>query len=273
MGSIKEEVKISGIGLMSGENCDVHIFPSDKKGIRFFVPNAKDAIEAIVENVVSTQNCTVLANENGQVRLVEHFMAACAICGLDSLDICISNIELPIFDGSAKKWVELFEKAGFESTKTEVKIDKPIYFIKGDTVISLMPSDELSVTYLLDFNHPDLEQKWVCSDLRNISGIQEARTFGYLKDLEKFQQMGLAKGVSLENTLGLTDNSYTSDLRSDLEPIKHKILDLIGDFKLAGINLQDLKVTVIAKQAGHFSHVEMAKIIKKELNLIVGEIK
>ena len=267
MASIKNEAKISGIGLMSGENCDVHIFPSNKKGIKFFVADSKDSVDAIVENVVSTQNCTVLANQNGQVRLVEHFMAACAICGIDSLDICISNIELPILDGSSKQWVGLFNAAGFDRTATDVTIEKPIFFVQGDTAISLIPSDTLSVTYLLDFNHPDLKQKWVCSDLKNLDEIQEARTFGYLKDLEKFQQMGLAKGVSLENTLGLTDNSYTSDLRSDLEPIKHKILDLIGDFKLAGINLPDLKATVIAKQAGHFSHVEMAKIIKKELNL------
>jgi len=267
MGTIKKEAKISGIGLMSGEICDVHIFPSSQSGIRFFVPNAQDAVEAIVENVVSTQNCTVLANQNSQVRLVEHFMAACAICGLNSLDICLSNVELPILDGSAKKWVELFEEAGFERTKTELKIEKPLQFIQGDTVISLMPSDGLSITYLLDFNHPDLKQKWVCSNLQDFSEIQEARTFGYLKDLEKFQQMGLAKGVSLENTLGLTDEGYTSELRSEYEPVKHKILDLVGDFKLAGINLQDLNVTIIAKQAGHFSHVEMAKILKKELNL------
>ena len=267
MGTIKKEAKISGIGLMVGEICDVHIFPSEKSGIRFFAPNTKEAVDAIVENVVSTQNCTILANQNGQVRLVEHFMAACAICGLDSLDVCISTIELPILDGSAKKWVELFEEAGFESSKTEIKIDKPLHFIQGDTVISLMPSDELNVTYLLDFNHPDLKQKWVSSNLQDLTEIQEARTFGYLKDLEKFQQMGLAKGVSLENTLGLTDDGYTSDLRCEYEPIKHKILDLIGDFKLAGINLQDLKATIIAKQAGHFSHVEMAKILKKELNL------
>lgn len=266
MSSIKTEAKISGICLMSGENCDVHIFPSSKLGIRFFVPNATEAIEAIVENVVSTQNCTVLANENGQVHLVEHLMAACAICGLDSLDVCLSHEELPILDGSAQKWVELFEEAGFESTKTEVKITEPIKFIKGDTVISLMPSDDLSVTYLLDFNHPDLTQKWVSSNLQDLSEIQASRTFGYVKDLEKFQQMGLAKGVTFENTLGLTDDGYTSDLRCEFEPIKHKILDLIGDFKLAGINLPDLKATVIAKQAGHFSHVEMAKILKQELN-------
>lgn len=267
MGTIKKEAKISGVGLMGGENCDVHVFPSDKKGIRFFAPNAKDSVEAIVENVVSTQNCTVLANQNGQVRLVEHFMAACAICGLDSLDVCLSNIELPILDGSAKQWVELFEEAGFESTKAEIKLEKPLQFIQGDTVISLIPSEETNVTYLLDFNHSDLNQKWENSNLQDLSEIQEARTFGYLKDLEKFQQMGLAKGVSLENTLGLTDDGYTSPLRSDLEPIKHKILDLIGDFKLAGINLPDLKATVIAKQAGHSSHVEMAKVIKNELNL------
>lgn len=265
MGSIKQEAVISGIGLMNGENCDVRVFPSDKKGIRFFVPNSEGPIEAIAENVVSTQNCVVLANQSGQIRLVEHFLAACAICGIDSLDVCVSNIEIPILDGSAKKWVELFEKSGVERTKTELKIDKPVAFVKDNTSIVLMPSEELSVTYLVDFDHPNLKQKWLTTKFDNIEEIIEARTFGYLKDLEKFQQMGLSKGVSKENTLGLTDDGYTDELSSDLEPLKHKVLDLIGDFKLAGINLPDLKVAVIAKQAGHASHVEMAKILKKRV--------
>ncbi len=66
--------------------------------------------------------------------------------------------------------------------------------------------------------------------------IIEARTFGYLKDLEKFQQMGLAQGVDINNTVGLTNDGYTTDLRSEFEPIKHKILDLIGDLNLLPFN-------------------------------------
>lgn len=267
MGTVLNEVKISGVALMSGENCDVTVFPSQTKGIKFFVAGAPEPVLASVENVVSTQNCVVLANQFGQIRLVEHFLAACAICGVDSIDVCVSNIELPILDGSAKKWVEAFTDAGFERTFCGVTIDKPLSYVNGDTSIVVLPADELSVTYLLDFEHPDLKQKWVTSKFDNVSEISEARTFGYLKDLEKFQQMGLAKGVSLDNTLGLTDSVYTSELRSEFEPIKHKILDLTGDLKLAGINLPDLKATIIAKQAGHASHVEMAKILKNELNL------
>lgn len=267
MGTIQKEIKISGVGLMGGEKCDVQIFPSDQKGIRFFTPDAKEPVIASVENVVSTQNCVVLANQFGQVRLVEHFMAACSICGIDFLDVCLSDFEMPILDGSAKKWLELFNAAGFERSITDIKIEKPLFFQSDETVISVLPADNLNVTYLIDFNHPDLKQRWGQSDLSNITEISEARTFGYLKDLEKFQKMGLAKGASLENTLGLTDEGYTDDLRSDFEPLKHKILDLLGDFKLAGINISDLKVNIIAKKAGHASHIEMAKILKRELSL------
>lgn len=267
MGTVLREIQMSGTALMSGENSDVTIFPSQTKGIKFFVAGSSAPVLASVENVVSTQNCVVLANASGQIRLVEHFLAACAICGVDSLDVCVSNNEMPILDGSAKKWVETLTDAGFERTFCGVTVDKPLSYESGDTTIVILPSDSLKVTYLLDFNHPDLKQKWVCTDFANVSEITEARTFGYLKDLEKFQQMGLAKGVSLENTLGLTDEGYTSDLYSEYEPIKHKILDLTGDLKLAGINLPDLKATIIAKQAGHASHVEMAKILKNELNL------
>ena len=102
-------------------------------------------------------------------------------------------------------------------------------------------------------------------DINKINEIIEARTFGYLKDLETFQKMGYSKGVTIENTVGLTEDGYTTELRSEFEPVKHKILDIIGDLYLTGTNPLKLNAKILVKEAGHFLHAECAKIVKEQL--------
>ena len=266
MATLKKQITINGIGLMSGVSSSVEIFPSDKKGIRFFVNNTE--IPAKAENVVSTQNCTVIAKNNASIMLIEHFMATCAFCNIDSLDVCVTSQEMPILDGSAKCWYEAFCEAGITYEKQEVlTIKEPVNFIHKNSLVSVIPSDSLNISYMVNFNHKDLSQRWVnFTPNSNKSEIIEARTFGYLKDLEKIQAMGLAKGVSIDNTVGLTDDGYTTELRSIYEPAKHKILDLIGDFMLTGFNPLSMNAMIIAKEAGHFLHVETAKLMS---NLII----
>lgn len=269
MTTIKKEISVSGKTLMTGKTCAVNIFPSNENKIRFFVEGCEKHVEANPFNVISTDNCTVLGNEKTRVMLVEHFMAACAFANVDSLDVCLSNQELPILDGSSLKWFELFNKAGIkEEPSKKIEIKEPVYFSDAKSNIAVIPADEFKITYCVNFNHPDLENKWHSFDLnQNKSEIIEARTFGYLKDLEKFQKMGLALGASVENTVGLTENAYTTELRSKLEPIKHKILDLIGDLNLLPFNPLNLKAHIIANEAGHKSHVELAKKLAQHLKL------
>ena len=126
-----------------------------------------------------------------------------------------------------------------------------------------MPSDELYISYAVNYDHKDLTRRWVA--YKNQNEIIEARTFGFYKDLKKFQMLGFAQGVTAENTLGLTDDGYTSNPRSENEPIKHKILDLIGDLYLTGVNPLNLKCQILAKEAGHAVHVKAAKILKDRL--------
>lgn len=265
MTTILKEVSISSNTLMSNEMSEVCLKPSKDKGIRFHVNGG--VIPAIVDCVASTQNFVVLAvSPEVKIGLVEHFMAALAICKIDSLDVFVSNFEMPILDGSAKKWVELINEAGIDKVENpEYTLCEPVYLENDKTTISVLPSDKFSITYCVDFQHPDLNNRWVSLTEDNLSEITEARTFGYLKDLEKIQAMGLAKGVSIENTVGLTDDGYTTELRSQYEPAKHKILDLLGDFHLTGINPLNMKVNVIAKNAGHSTHAQVAKILKDKL--------
>lgn len=253
---------------------ELEIKPSDKKGIRFYIDDS--IIEACVENVVSCEHCVIVADVlNGaknKVALIEHFMAACAICELDALDVHFysQGFEMPIFDGSAKKWVEEFNKVGFVGeAEPAKKLDEAVTFQKNNSSIVLMPQEEeTKITYAVNFKHKDLNNRWVefLSD-KNLDEIIEARTFGYLSDLEKFQAAGYSKGVTVENTVGLVDDgTYTTELRSTYEPVKHKILDIIGDLYLTGVNPLKINANILVKEAGHLFHVECAKKLKKVLN-------
>lgn len=263
MGTLKKEITVKSVSLMTGADSEAKLVPATEKGIRFHFND--HTVEAKVENVISTEHCTVIGNSNIQIMLIEHFMAACALCRIDSIDVYLNHFELPILDGASKKWIEAFNEAGIESTTAgHYTINKPEFYLNGKTHIAMLPSDKLNITYSVNFNHPQLNHRWVSVN-NDFSEIAEARTFGYLKDLEQLQNAGYAKGVSIENTVGLTENGFTTELKSEMEPAKHKILDLLGDLYLTGVNPLDLKTEIIVKEAGHAVHVNFAKKIKNSL--------
>lgn len=268
MRTLLKEIEVTGISLMDGKQSSVKLCPSSKKGIFFYPNGSSEEIIASVNSVISTQNCTVLGNGKAYIALVEHIMAACAFCGIDSIEVYASSSELPILDGSAKVWVEAFNEAGITGTSDEpqIAIIEPIVYKDGNTNIVLIPSDSFKITYCVNFNHPELKNRWVELQVGDDeSEIINARTFGYLKDLEKFQQAGMALGVSIDNTVGLTDDGYTVELRSEFEPAKHKILDIVGDLYLTGVNILKQNVHIIAQEAGHRTHVEFAKLISSSM--------
>ena len=265
MGTIEKEFTVKSIALMTGLESQAKVCPSDKKGIRFHFVD--DITEAKIENVISTEHCTVIGNEKIKIMLIEHFMAACAFCKIDSIDIYLSHYELPILDGASKIWVENFKNAGITGAKDyKIEVKEPVYYLNGKTHLVVLPSENFNLTYCVNYRHNDLKQRWVSFNGSNSDEILEARTFGYLNELEIMQKMGYARGVSIENTLGLKeDSTYTSKLKSEYEPVKHKILDLIGDFYLAGCNVLNLKGEIIAKEAGHTVHINTAKELKDKI--------
>lgn len=265
--TVKQDFKIEGISLMSGKESSVRISPSNTKGVCFYVNGSTKPIIAEVNNVVSTNNCVVLSNNEKNLKLVEHFLAACAFLNIDSLKVEVDSDEMPILDGSSLEWVKAFNQAGIEEKPSQkIGFNKPLYYENEKTTIALLPSDRFKISYCVDFDNPNLSKKWENFDKNTASKeFIEARTFGYLKDLEKFQKMGLALGANFTNTVGLTNSGYTAELRSDNEPVKHKILDIIGDLYLSGYNPLDFNAHIIAINAGHKSHVKFAKLIKENM--------
>ncbi len=266
MPAIKKEFVLKSVALMTGVESEAKVCPSEKKGIRFHF-NGK-SVEAVIDNVVSTEHCTVIGNNDIKIMLIEHFMAACAISGIDSLDVYLSHYELPILDGGAKEWVNAFKNAGIYNPSNKVyKLKEPVVYLNGKTHLVVLPSDKLNVTYGVNFKHKDLKNRWVSLDTGNLDEIIEARTFGYLSELEMLQKAGYGRGANINNTVGLTDEGYTTELNSEFEPAKHKILDLIGDFYLAGCNVLNFKAEIIVKEAGHTVHTIAAKLLKDKLTM------
>ena len=275
MVTIKTEIKTSGNSLMKNKLCEVVIKPSQSGKIRIFSKGADTGFDASIENLYSTDHCvtlcskehrTLLGDYKYKAMLCEHFMAACAFCKIDSIDVYLSETEFPIFDGSSKVWVELFNKAGIEGKNNDLyTVSEPVYYLNGKTSMVILPDKELTISYAVNYDHPDLTRRWVSFDIKNSAEIIEARTFGFYKDLKKYQMMGFAKGVTVENTVGLKDVGFTTELRSENEPVKHKILDLFGDLYLTGVSPLNMRAQILVKEAGHAVHTKVAQILKNKL--------
>ena len=275
MVTINSEIKTSGNSLMKNKMCEVTIKPSDTGKIRFFVKGSDVGFEASIENLYSTDHCvtlcsrehrTLLGDYKYKAMLCEHFMAACAICKIDSIDVFLSEMEFPILDGSSKVWIELFKKAGISGVNEQLyTVSEPVYYLNGKTSLVILPDKELFISYAVNYDHPDLRNCWVNYNPKNLDEIIEARTFGFYKDLKKYQMLGFAKGVTIENTVGLKEEGYTTQLRSEYEPVKHKILDLFGDLYLTGVSPLNMRAQILVKEAGHAVHTKVASMLKPKL--------
>jgi len=276
MTTIQNEIRARGNTLMKNYDCEVVIKPSQSGEIRLFVKNDKEYFKGCLENVISTdhyvtwgsrEHRTLLGGYKYKAGLCEHFIAACSFLGIDSLEVYLSEEEFPIFDGSSKEWLRLFREAGVEKIKKPqlYTVSEPVYYLNGKTSMVILPDKELNISYSVNYDHKDLRNRWVSVDLNNLDEIIEARTFGFYKDLKKYQMLGFAQGVNIDNTVGLTDEGYTTELRSESEPIKHKILDMFGDLYQTGVSPLNMRCQILVKEAGHAVHIKTARMLRDKL--------
>jgi UDP-3-O-[3-hydroxymyristoyl] N-acetylglucosamine deacetylase len=187
------------------------------------------------------------------------------LMGIDNATITVEGPEVPIMDGSALAFCEAIAAAGIyeQSAPRKVAIvKKKIEVRKGDKLASIAPSHRLHIQARIEWNHPSIgvqEYSYTVgkSDFREIAG---ARTFGFLKDVEALQKMGLARGGSLDNAIVLDENRVTNPggLRFADEFVRHKVLDAIGDFALSPITLLG---DVNLVKAGHELHSELVSAV------------
>jgi len=193
--------------------------------------------------VSETRLGTVIGQGAAKVGVVEHLMAAAFGAEIDDLLVSLDGPEPPILDGDALSYLRLLESAGLaeqDEPRTAIRILKPVTVESGDAKASLLPDSRLSFSYELSF--PVIGEQYYAFTFSRAAfkaEIAPARTFGFLSELEALNQMDMAKGASLANTLALDDKGVVNRERQRFgdEFVRHKILDAIGDMALAGAPL------------------------------------
>ena len=243
--TLKEEISCLGIGLHSGRQVRLTMKPAPpNSGIIFervdMVPSRQ--VKASFDNVVQTNMATTIGFNGYSVATVEHIMAAFFGMGIDNVLVQVDGGEIPIMDGSSAPFVFLIKNAGISIqnyNKEFFFVKKAVKIVDGDRRVSLYPSNELKISYKIDFNHPLIKtQFYEMSFSQNtfVKDISKARTFGFLKDVKILRNNGLAKGGSLDNAIVVDDFKILNDggLRYKDEFVRHKILDFIGDLAILG---------------------------------------
>ena len=297
--TLKNIIKISGFGIHTGVKTNVILRPAkEDNGIVFIRSDIenKPKIKALVQNVFSTERSTNLKQNNAEIRTVEHLLAAIAGSEIDNLNIEVDNIEIPILDGSSKKYSELISKIGTVYQNKEKKIfeiKRRISILDKDTGTQLIatPADEYQLEVEIDFDSKALKkQKAHLNTIKDFdSEISSSRTFCFFNELETLIEKDLIKGGDLKNAIVIAEkkinnsklqkisklfkkeNLSVSDegilnnltLRYENEPARHKLLDVIGDLSLLGVAI---KGKIQAIKPGHKNNTNFAKYLSTIMN-------
>ncbi|MCI5144900.1 MAG: UDP-3-O-acyl-N-acetylglucosamine deacetylase [Candidatus Electrothrix sp. AR3] len=262
--TLKHVVSCSGIGLHSGKAVRLTISPAaENSGICFYRSDIdkKTAIPARMEQIVDTTLATTIGNGTERISTTEHLMAALHSAGIDNAEIDIDSHEVPIMDGSAGPFVHLLKSGGKKKQRAlrkVLRITKPISFVSGDKSITIEPYDGFKITGSISFDDDLINEQSYSVDLtpeRFDNEIAQARTFGFVEQVEELWKNGLALGGTLKNVIAIHWDRRTvlneGGLRFHDEFIRHKVLDLIGDLALLGTPVLG---HVIADRSGHALH-------------------
>ncbi|WP_269930386.1 UDP-3-O-acyl-N-acetylglucosamine deacetylase [Aminobacter sp. HY435] len=241
--TLKSRVSLTGIGVHSGKPVSIHFAPADADtGVVFQV--AGQEFRAIVSEVGATDLCTLLGDPAGvHIATIEHLMAALFGLGIDNLLIEVDGTEVPILDGSAAQFVEAIDQAGIEIQGVKrryIRVVKPVRIESGASWAEFRPYGGTRFEVEIDFESPAIGRQSFASDINDDifrREISRARTFGFMKDVERLWAAGYALGSSLENSVVIGDDNHIINmegLRFSNEFVRHKTLDAMGDLALAG---------------------------------------
>lgn len=264
--TIKDSIVLYGKGLHSGQKSGLVLEPLPlNSGIHFAKIGESKTVPALVDFIESTDFATRLTNGEHAVATIEHLLSALHAYKISNL-LIKCNVEVPILDGSAIEFCKAIEEVGITEQGGEwyeIAVDKPYTFVaenKRGEKITLEPSDKFEINYRLVYPEPIGEQSfsYVLDSAESYrEQIAPARTFGFMKDIDRLQRAGLAAGGSLNNFILIgEDKVVNTALRFPEELARHKILDAIGDLFLLG---RPLRVKVIAEMTGHSDNVELLK--------------
>jgi len=245
--TLSSPVGFRGVGLHSGRVTRMRVCPAPADhGISFLRTDRREAglIPARWTCAEPAQLCTRIRNAAGaSVSTIEHLMAALVGCGIHNALIEIDDAEVPILDGSARPFVEAFLACGLrrlDAPLSALRILSPLEVRDGAAMARLEPAPQLEIDFRIEFDDRVIGNQSKSLAMANgafIRELSDSRTFCRHEDVERMHAMGLALGGSLHNAVVVDNDRVLSPggLRHKDEPVRHKMLDALGDLALAGM--------------------------------------
>jgi len=265
--TLKRSMVLYGTGLHSGMKTGLLLQPlPPHSGILFGNISSDEAVPAHLDYVQTTEFATSLKKGRAIAKTVEHFMAVLHAYHITNLMVKMIE-EIPIMDGSALEFCKIVEEAGIEEQEERVDeliIDRRFEVVHRNKSLIVEPSEVFSVRYFLDYPSPIGQQTLdfiLESEEAFRDQIAPARTFGFLKDVEMLERMGMGEGARVHNFILVDDEKVVNtELRFPDEFVRHKILDLIGDFYLLN---RPVRGKVTAHLTGHTENISLLKKIQE----------
>ncbi len=277
--TIEKEFSLVGKGLQTGKPVEVFFYPEEKeKGIIFVRKDLKNApsvsLKELDSDCLSARRRTRISFAGGAyIETVEHLLAALWAAEIDNIRVELNGPELPALDGSALEFLKALKKSGIRKQKAErktIKIEKPLWIEEKESFLGVFPSDIFKISYVLEYPDYSIKRQVFSRVLEPevfFEEIAPARTIWFvprwpcsIKQKAKLvQMMGYGRGASEENVTIIADKGPVNNWRFSDEPVRHKVLDLIGDLYLLGA---PLAARVIAIRSGHRENLELVKRIK-----------
>lgn len=265
--TLKQGTVLYGQGLHSGQKSGLVLEPLPaNSGIHFGKIGGVQTVPAYVDFVESTAFATTIRRNGVVASTIEHLLAALHAYGISNV-LIKCNQEVPIFDGSAAEFCKVIEQVGLEEQEGswyEIAVTEPMRVQNedGSEFICLEPADKLEIHYSLNYPEPVGKQQYsfVMDGVEQFKDeIAPARTFGFLRDIERLQRAGLAAGGRLDNFILVgDDNVINTDLRFPDEFVRHKILDIIGDIFLGG---RPIRGRITANMTGHSDNIQLIRAV------------
>jgi UDP-3-O-acyl N-acetylglucosamine deacetylase len=265
--TLKQSMVLYGTGLHSGKKTGLLLQPlPPHSGILFGNISSDDVVPAHLDYVQTTEFATSLKKGRAIAKTVEHLMAVLHAYHITNLMVKMIE-EIPIMDGSASEFCKIVEEAGVEEQEERVDeliIDRRLEIVYKNKSLIIEPAEVFSVHFFLDYPPPIGEQTFDFT-LENEEAFRDqiapARTFGFLKDIEMLERMGMGGGGRLHNFILLDDGKIVNtELRFPDEFVRHKILDLIGDFYLLN---RPVRGKVTARLTGHTENITLMMKIQE----------
>ena len=271
--TLKSNVSCVGVGLHSGKEVRLELKSADvDSGIIFMrtdLPN-RPKIHATAANVTATLRATTLEEGGAKVFTIEHLMSALNACGVDNCLVAINAEEPPVLSGNSIDFFKMIKSAGVVEQDKERKVIRveKIYRVdggEGKRFVMALPYDGFRVSFVSVNPHPLIGIQYgdyeITKDIYERE-IAPARTIAYEKEIDTLRAMGLGLGGTFENVIVYNDEGWLNKLNYPDELVRHKILDVIGDMRLAGI----LKCHIVASASGHALNTQLAKKIYTDFN-------